>query len=158
MLDSRNSKELNDMERLLSGLRPCQDGLDADAMLFAAGLAAGRQAKGKVLLSTVCGLLAVATAGLALWGLAQRQELIQLARHQQERVGDFRIFAGQRKPEQAPSVYEPSVDDYLSLRRAMEADPNDFVALSPAGNLRPGELPPPETEILNTGMRGNILD
>jgi hypothetical protein len=158
MLDSRNSKELNDMERLLSGLRPCQDGLDADAMLFAAGLAAGRQAKGKVLLSTMCGLLAVATAGLALWGLAQRKELIQLARHQQERMDDFRTIAVQRKSEPAPSIYEPSFDDYLSLRRAMEADPDSFVALHPAGNLRPGELPPPEAEILKTGQRGNILD
>jgi hypothetical protein len=156
MLTPHNSKDLGDVERLLSTLRPGSNDLDTDVMLFAAGVAAGRQAKGKIVLSTLCGLLAVATAGLAVWGLAERRERIQLAHHQEEHPSSGVMV--RRTIEPVPNIYEPSNDDYLSLRRSMEADPNGFVAWQPVGNLRPGELPPPEAEILKSGQGTNILD
>ncbi len=74
-----NDDALSDLERRLTGWRPDSAGLDADAMLFAAGLAAGRQRRGRLLGPSLCGLLAALAAGLGAWGLTERAERQELA-------------------------------------------------------------------------------
>jgi hypothetical protein len=154
---NRESKDWKDIERLLSGLRPRSDGLRADAMLFAAGLAAGRQAKRRSFFPLLCGILALTGAGLAFWGLAERRELMQLARNppQPDRSPSIAVI---RELGPAKSTYEPSAEDYLSLRREMEADPNRFLVLHTVVSSRPAEAPPPPAVILQAGQRGGILD
>jgi hypothetical protein len=154
---NRESHDWNDIERLLSGIRPSSDGLRADAMLFAAGLAAGRQATRRSFFPVLCGLLALTSVGLAYWGLAERRELTQIARDQPHNDRSPSTAVA-RELEPAKSIYEPSADDYLSLRREMEADPNRFLVLHAAVGSRPPEAPPLPAGILRAGQRGGILD
>jgi len=154
---NREPNDWNDIERLLSGIRPSSDGLRAEAMLFAAGLAAGRQATRRSFFPVLCGMLALTCVGLAYWGLAERSERVQIARNppQNDRSPSMAVV---REPEPAKSIYEPSAEDYLSLRREMEADPNRFLVQHAAVSSRPAEAPPPPAGILKAGQRGGILD
>src|SRR5439155_10166786 len=72
--------DLSDVERRLSGWRPRVEGLDADAMLFAAGLAAGRRGRVVFVVSALGGLLAIVAAGLGVWALSERSERQMLVR------------------------------------------------------------------------------
>src|SRR5437764_15312701 len=70
-------EDLSAVERRLAGWRPGPAGLDADAMLFAAGRAAGR--RGRLPALALCGVLAVAAVGLGAWALTERAERLAIA-------------------------------------------------------------------------------
>src|SRR5260370_13561380 len=82
----RREDDLSDVERRLAGWQPASGNLDADAMLFAAGRAAGPHGPGRLLWPAVCALLAVQAAGLAVWGLSERAERQALASRLRERA------------------------------------------------------------------------
>jgi hypothetical protein len=153
----REPKELNEVERLLSNIRPSSDGLHTDAMLFAAGLAAGKGRKAPPVYPVLCGVLMLTVAGLACWGLAERNELMQIARNQPQNDRSPSV-AVVRELEPAKSIYEPSAEDYLSLRREMEADPNRFLVAQAAVISQPADAPPPPARILTAGQRSGIPD
>src|SRR5438445_3208349 len=115
--------ELTELERRLSGWRPGIEGLDADAMLFAAGLAAGRRRMGRVLAPMLCGLLAIAAAGLGTWGWMERTERHALAQLLDERLREPSVPPTLAVPVSPESPYTPSPVAYLRLRRQMEEDP-----------------------------------
>ena len=69
----RHEDDLSDFERHLAGWQPASDGLNADAMLFAAGQAAGRRGRSQLLWPMLCALLTVQAAGLGVWGLSERR-------------------------------------------------------------------------------------
>ena len=73
----RHEDELSDFERHLAGWQPAPGGLDADAMLFAAGQAAGQRGRGRLLGPALCVLFAVQGAGLGAWGLSERAERLR---------------------------------------------------------------------------------
>jgi hypothetical protein len=153
----RREDDLSEVERRLAGWRPGAEGLDADAMLFAAGLAAGRRGWGRLLGPALCGLLAALAAGLGAWGLSERAERQALAGRLRERApkpGAPPATAVAVVP--APS-YEPSPGDYLSLRRRMEQDPGGWLAPpQPAGPQALGP-PPPEPAVLRLGQRDGLF-
>jgi hypothetical protein len=144
---SRREDDLSALERRLAGWRPGAEGLDADAMLFAAGLAAGRRGRGRLLAAALCGLLTALAAGLGAWGLSERAERQILAsRLQQAPAPRPSPTTGSGAP---PETYEPSPADYLSLRRRLEQDPDGWLA---AGQT-PGPQalgPPPPAPVLPT--------
>ena len=59
----RHEDDLSEFERHLAGWQPSSDGLDADAMLFAAGQAAGRRGRSQLLWPVLCALVTVQAAG-----------------------------------------------------------------------------------------------
>ena len=63
---SPNPDDLSEIERRLSVWRPNAEGLNRDAMLYAAGLAAGKAERGRLLWPALCGFLAVFAAASAL--------------------------------------------------------------------------------------------
>jgi hypothetical protein len=151
----RDEDNLSDLERRLAGWQPTAESLDADAMLFAAGRAAGRRGWGPLLWPTLCALLAVQAVGLGVWGLSERAERQALA-------SLLHDHAPSPVPSPAPEVpelaYAPSPDGYFNLRRQMEQDPNRWLAsLQPAATPIPGP-PPPEPPILRAGQRDGLLD
>ena len=92
---SSNEDDLSDVERRLTGWQPAAERLDADAMLFAAGRAAGQGGLGRLLWPACCVLLVVQAAGLLVWGLAERAErfpltLLTTQTHDAKRSGDVR--------------------------------------------------------------------
>jgi hypothetical protein len=146
------------VERRLTGWRPGAEGLDADAMLFAAGLAAGRSGRGRLLWPALCVVLAVQAAGLGVWGLAERAECQALA----ERLRDRTPTPGTPPATDVAVVPETpdeaSPADYLSTRRRLEQDPNGWLAsLQPAGPQDPGP-PPPEPALLTPRQRDGLFE
>jgi hypothetical protein len=152
----RHEDDLNDLESRLSGWRPGNEGLDAAAMLYAAGVAEGRRGRSTLLWPAACVLLAGLAAGLGGWGLAERAERQALASRLRDRAPTPR-----ESPATAVAVVpepfdRPSPDGYLSLRRRMEQDPNRWLApLQPEGPL---PTPPPEPAILHGGQRDGTID
>jgi hypothetical protein len=154
----RPEDDLSDCERRLAGWHPASAGLDADAMLFAAGRAAGRRGPARLLWPALCVLLAAQAAGLGAWGLSERAECQALASRLRELApapGVPPATAVAHLPE--PS-YMPSPDDYFHLRRQVEQDPSRWLAsLQPAGPQVPGP-PPPEPAIFTPRQHDGLLD
>lgn len=145
--------DLSDLEHRLSSWRPDDLGVNADAMLFAAGLAAGRSERGRLLGLGLGGLLAVLALGLGAWGWLERAERQALANCLRERTPSSATFVVVLPA----SPYTPSPGDYFSLRRQMEQDPSRWLAsLQPTGPQTPGP-PPPEPAILRAGQRDGPL-
>jgi hypothetical protein len=153
----RHEDDLSDVERRLAGWHPGAEGLDADAMLFAAGQAAGRRGRGRLLWPALCVVLAVQAAALGAWGLSERAERRALA----SRIRD-RAPAPNAPPATAVVVlpepsYTPSPDDYFHLLRRAEQDPGRWLAsLPPAGSQ--ALEPPPEPATLRAGQRDGLSD
>ena len=151
----RREDDLSDVERRLAGWRPAPGGPDADAMLFAAGLAAGRRGRGRVLWPAACALLAVLAAGLGGWGASERAGRVALAGRPPGPAP-----APDAPPATAVAVappessYTPSPDDYYHLRRRAEQDLGRWLD-SPPTAVAPG-APPPAPAILRAGQRDSL--
>lgn len=136
-------QNLSELERRLARWRPGADGLDADAMLFAAGRAAGRRRWTWPAL----GAMALLSVGLGAWALHERGERIALS----GRLDEMRAAPGTTVPvDHTPSPYVPSSDDQFSLRRRMEQDPDRWLS-SPPSEGAP-LTPPPEPVIFRAGQ------
>jgi hypothetical protein len=147
----RHEGDLSDFERRLAGWQPAPAGPGADAMLFAAGLAAGRRGRAWLLWPALCALLAVQAAGLTVWALAERGERLALAARLSEQAPVAPA------PELAAPSYTPAPSDYFSLRRLVEQDTDRPAAVSDgAGAQEPGP-PPPGPAILSAGQRDYLF-
>src|SRR5262245_2702578 len=82
----RHEDDLNDVERRLAAWQPDSGRLDTDAMLFAAGLAAGRRGRGRFLWPALCVVLTLQAAGLGVWGLSERAERLALNVRPRDRI------------------------------------------------------------------------
>jgi len=153
----RNEDDLSDLERRLSGWRPGADGLDADAMLFAAGLAARRRGRGRFLVPALCGLLAIASVGLGAWGWTERAERQILAQLLDERLREPSVPPALAVPVPSESSYTLSPVAYLRLRRQMEEDPNRWLASLPLPGAEPLEPPPPQPDIFRVGQSDRLF-
>jgi hypothetical protein len=153
---ARHQDDLSDFERHLAGWQPASDGLNADAMLFAAGQAAGRRERSQLLWPVLCALLTVQSVGLGVWGLSERAERQALAIHLPERTS---IHSASPATVAAvrDSSYQPSPGDYLSTRRMMEQDPNGWLASQQPTGLQPLVPPPPQPAILTPRQRDGLF-
>jgi hypothetical protein len=136
---------MNDFERSLARLQPDAAGLNADAMLFAAGYAVGRRRLWWSLV--LSGLLGVLSIGLAVWALAEGSKRPSVAPPRPEVVVP--------SPAGTPSP-EPSPDGYLHLRRLAEQDPNHWLAPAPTAGI--ASPVGPEPMILRSGLRNGVID
>jgi hypothetical protein len=150
--------DLSECERRLSGWRPGTEGLDADAMLFAAGLAASQRRQSRLFGPALCGLLALLAVGLGAWGLNERAERLVLASWLREHIPAPEVSPARVMPEPAESVDTPSPSSYLSWRRQIERNPNRWLAsqqVSSSGAVGP---PPPPAPILSLRQRDRLFD
>jgi hypothetical protein len=153
---SRHEDDLSEFERHLAGWRPSPGGLDADAMLFAAGRAAGRRGRGQLLWPVLCALLTVQAVGLGVWGVTERAERLALA---------SRIPKSAQIDSASPatvvvleeSSYKSSPGDYLSTRRQLEQDPNGWLASLQSTGSQPFMPPPPQPAILTPRQRDGLF-
>ena len=154
----RHEDDLSEFERRLAGWQPAPSGAGADAMLFAAGLAAGRRGRTRLLWPAVCALLAVQAAGLTVWALAERGERRALAARLSEQAP---------APDAAPTTfvadlpgpsYTPSPSDYFSLWRVVEQDPERGPAAQQPASPQAPAPPPPGPPILRAGQRDGLPD
>lgn len=151
----RRDEELSDLERRLRGWRPAPAGQPADAMLFAAGQAAGRRQRSSRLWPGLSALLALVALGLGAWGVSERSERLVLANRLREhlptqsapRCSEF--AAADESSYSAPSPY-----DYFHLRQLAEQDACPWQAPLPAHGAP--AAPPPVHPIPRAGQREDL--
>src|SRR6516165_10417434 len=78
-----NTDDLKDLENRLGTWSPTREGLDPDAMLFAAGRASVHHGKSWIVWPIASGTLALAVVTLGIWVTAERSERVALQRELQ---------------------------------------------------------------------------
>lgn len=151
-MDACNRDDLKAIEQRLAQWRPTSGGLDADAMLYQAGLEAGRHHPSRSVWPALCVALVMACAGLGAWGLAERAEH-QVISHQ---LNEQRFAKSNNASEPAAS-YIPVSNDYLQLRRQVEQDPGMYLATAQSTK---GQVPQTSdtSEILRAGQLNRLRD
>jgi len=147
--------DVSDCERRLADWQPAAGNLDADAMLFAAGCAAGRRKGVPLLWPVLCALLAAQAAGFGLWGLSERAERVALAGRLHEHAPASNTPRAPAVAESSEPRYAPSSDDYFHLRRRLERDPGRWLASARTVGSQTTE--PPAPAILRAGQRNDPL-
>jgi hypothetical protein len=118
---------LTDLERRLAALAPARDGLDADALLFAAGRASARPGARRFVWPAVAACLALVATGLAVQLAGERSERLALAERLQQ--------AAQQLARQAPaatragepaSTEQVAPDSLLASHRVIERGLDNF--------------------------------
>lgn len=130
--------ELNDLERRLAGWRPAADGLDADAMLFAAGRASIRRGSSRFVWPAIAAALALAL------GIS---ETVRTTERRDHEVALARLTDASRSPT-VSAPWEASSPNYLIVRRAMEDNPDGMTGAS-----RPPLHLPADQPTLRAGQR-----
>lgn len=130
---------LNDLERRLTGWRPTSDGLDADAMLFAAGRASVRRSPARFSWPAIAASLAVAVGILG-------------SRLANERLENQALLVRLTNADTPVTIVlqAPTESSYLAMRRSWERDPD--------GEFRHEELNPGSESnhpILRAGERNS---
>jgi hypothetical protein len=133
--NSDRPEELSALERRLSAWQPNSEGLDTDAMLFAAGRASVRPGPARFAWPVLTALLTGVSVVLGLWLTNERDERLILAAQLKERqfapsvnpapppdadTVPSEALPGRALAERTERSDEPSPDSYLVSRRALE--------------------------------------
>jgi hypothetical protein len=129
-----NPDDLSPLERHLAACRPSAAGLDADAMLFAAGQASARPTAVRFVWPGIACGFAILSLPLGAGFVAERSERLALAEQLHRRPP---AEAPLPVPTVAPSP-ELSPDSYLAARRLVERDADAWLARRDA---TPGTAP-----------------
>ena len=120
-----NPDDLNELEQRLTNWKPAPEGLNPDAMLFAAGRASVRNGPMRLAWPVVSGGLAVVAIFLGLRLSAERAERLALLQELDIRLAEI------------PSVLPSATPTPLQETRA----PNAYIVLRREWEQRPGEWP-----------------
>jgi hypothetical protein len=142
--------DLSDLERRLSAWQPARDGLDADAMLFAAGRASAPR---RLAWPALAACLAALALSLGTWAAVERAGRLALAERlrQQAPVEP----APPTGPVETPSAEVPGPTSLLAAHRALEHG-LDAWAPRPIDTPAPGGSPEPP--VLQVGDRKALLE
>ncbi|HEV3440794.1 MAG TPA: hypothetical protein VG122_25800 [Gemmata sp.] len=153
--NSTGHDDLNDFERRLAGWRPTSGNSNSDAMLFAAGFAAGRGFLRRRVWPGICTLLVIQAVGLVVWALSERagRRILEIQLRESTPFSPPEIVS----PVLPEPFYEPSPQDYFHLLRVEEQDPSRWLAPPSPGPLPP-EPPVEETGILRINQLDHMLD
>jgi len=159
---SNHSEDLTALERRLTSWEPASAGLDADAMLFAAGRASVRPSLARLTWPTLTVLMGALSIVLGLWLADERSDRLALALQLRERppmpvVNPSPPPAANSAPEETPQTDELPPDGYLASRRALEQglDAWPIRAVVRAEPTEPSFMNPP---ILRLGQRDALLE
>ncbi len=140
---------LTDLERRLAACAPSADGLDADAMLFAAGRASARPGRARLVWPGVVACLSAMSFVLGARLATERAERQQLA-HQPEQPAPLLPPSVAPEP---PTAEQPPNSSVLAARPALE---QGLDAWPPA--KVPAGAPAPEPPVLRVGRPDSLPD
>jgi hypothetical protein len=140
--------DLNDFERRLAALAPAGAGLDADAMLFAAGRASAQAGLRLLALRVLTAFLALLAVGLGAWGFNERVERMTLAEQLEQAMRQpAAIPPAESLPRLAPetaSADQPGADSVLASHQTLENGLDGLPVMtfdpSPPGSV-PAQVP-----------------
>jgi hypothetical protein len=147
--------DLSAFERRLAEWQPKTEGLDPDAMLFAAGLAAG-QRRARFLWPALCALLLVPIGGLGVWGFSERSERLALTSQLGRRAPFTDVLASNGAV--SKFRYTPAANDYFQQRKRVEQDASYYLASIEPARLDAHGLQLPQTEIMRAGQWSDLLE
>ena len=152
-------EDVKGLERRLSTWQPSTEGLDADALLFAAGRASARPGPARLAWPALTGLLSVLSVVLGLWLTAERSERLALARqlHEHRAVPVDRTPASPAVDVVPSESEEPAPDSYFVSHRALEQG-LDAWPLPPIAHRGASALAPASSAIFRVGRRDLLLD
>lgn len=150
-----HSDDLNELERRLSGWEPAQQALDADAMLFAAGRAAGQRGAIRRVWPTLTGLLGVVVLALLFWGMGERKERVRLADQLRLQPVPTPPLPHDVSPMPTPADDTGSTA-ILAVHRALERGQDDW-AIQPTKETDAPGLPGAPAPVLQLGQRNAML-
>jgi hypothetical protein len=147
--------DLNAVERRLAGWQPAGDGLDPDAMLFAAGRASARAGAGRFAWPAVAACLAGVTAVLGVWLAAERAERLALAEQLRRQAPAPPPPAPESAPPESSPAEQPAPTAYLTIRQRLDKglDPWPETALP-----KVGPPPGPASPVLKAWRPDGLLD
>jgi hypothetical protein len=148
--------DLTGLERRLAAWSPSGEGLDADAMLFAAGQADARRGPGRLAWPALACLMTVLSAGLGAWVAAERTARLNLARQLQGAPASPTPFAVDN-PSEPPTADDLTPLSAFALHRALDQGLDAWPPQppTPAEGARPA---PPEPPILQVGQRDTLIE
>jgi hypothetical protein len=146
---------MNDLERRLSGWVPARAGLDADAMLFAAGRASARRGASRFVWPALTGLLCVAVAVLGVWLAVERGERLALAQQLAQQV-PAPLPSAPAVPIEPVSNDAAMPDSYFRSRQALQHGLDAWPPES-EGPTGSGESAV-STPVLQVGHRDTLLN
>ncbi|HEY7331074.1 MAG TPA: hypothetical protein VH592_25785 [Gemmataceae bacterium] len=169
--NSDHPENLNALERRLSAWQPNREGLDTDAMLFAAGRASMQLGRARFAWPALTMLLTAVSVVLGLWLANERDERLVLAAQLQESQSVPTVnptpppdsdtvptesLPGRALAEKTPRPDELSPNSYLASRRALEKGLDAW----PSRMEVHGGSPDPSTEspVLRLGQRDALLE
>jgi hypothetical protein len=155
--DNSRPDDLSGLERQLAGWRPAGDGLDADAMLFAAGRASARP-RGRLLWPALaCGLGVLAVA-LGAWAAAERAERLTLAETLRQHPAPAPPAVLPGPSPDAPSDGEGTRHGPLALRNLVLEHGLDAWRDESLVHAGPPGPPAPDTPVLRPWQRDRLAD
>jgi hypothetical protein len=156
-MDTNHPEDLNELERRLSTWQPDSEGLDADAVLFAAGRASVRPSKVRLVWPALTACLTGLALVLGVCLKAEHAERLAL-------VQKMRQPPPASAPEPAPPVEvspSPAEDvppsGLLAAHRALERGLDDWPEQAIVRAETPG-APLPTSPVLQVGQRDLLLD
>jgi hypothetical protein len=157
---SHHPDEMNELERRLAAWQPIESGLDADALLFAAGRASARPSAARFVwpaLTACASLLAIA---LGVWLVNERTERLALARQlrqQSHLLATTPSTSPVADPTPARIEEEPPADSYLASHRALDKGLEAW-PISSVVHADPPGTKPPHSPVLQAGRLDALLD
>jgi len=161
-MQKNDSNELSDLERRLSAHQPSSEGLNTDAMLFAAGQAAARKHPGRFIWPGLTGLTSVAAVIFGLLLTQERAERMLLAQRLQEQTPmpmptPASSAPASIVPAQIPAVAQLSPDSLRVARRALDRGLDDWPMVPEPKSLL-SHFSSAEPVVFSVGLRDKLLD
>jgi hypothetical protein len=153
--------DLSEMERQLAAWAPATDGLDTDAMLFAAGRASVRSHPARFLWPTLAGCLAVLSVVLGVCLAVERNERLTLARQLELQAPTTvpppaSAVSPTVSPLDPPTAEDRPSDSLLAARQALEDGLDAWPPVTVGGAVPSGPTSP-EPPVLQVGSRDVLL-
>jgi hypothetical protein len=153
--------DLKDLERRLAAYAPSPTGLNADAMLFAAGRASVRPGVARFVWPALTLGLTTLAVVLGVWLATERAERLDLAQQLRQTrpphvPSPSPPFSPGDAPTERPTEYEPAPNSLLAGHRALEQGLDAWPPQAVAWAEAPG--PPSDAPVLKVGWRDSLLD
>jgi hypothetical protein len=151
---------MNELERRLAAWQPAVAGLDADALLFAAGRASARPGAVRFVWPALAACASLLAIALGIWLVDERAERMALARQlrqQSHMLANTPAQSSPSDPTPAQVEEEPPQDSYLAGHRALD---KGLEAWPMSAVIRPDPLGPipPHSSVFRAGRLDGLLD
>jgi hypothetical protein len=147
--------DLNDLERRLSGWRPSAAGLDAGAMLFAAGRTSVRPSAMRFVWPAVTAVAAAVALALGVQLAAERSERLALVQQVHLLTRTQPVPAAVPSPVESPSADSLPPNSFLAFHRVLDRGLDAWPAASTPAAPAPANPNPP---VIRVGRRDWSLD